>query len=709
MEVAKRHQDQLTRIKETVKQAYENYRHNYERFNEFRSFIFDTSLTDDDVTLLTTISKPQLEFNITEAYISRLMGEFSKQEPSIIVSAEDQDKADPTTIHVVEQYIRYMLMDTNNHHTKYEVYKDIISGGFSSFKIWTDYKNSMSFDQELHVDRVYDPTLVGYDPLARYSHKGDGRYCFELFPMSKDTFEQDFPDIDISRLKFNQSFAGFNWAYLNGSVEIVLVCDYYEKKKRNIKIVQLVDGRVMSQKEYDKLLQSWNSIMQPPAIKGKSRWTNIETIVRYRCIDNQVIEYSETDFTMFPLIFVDGNSIMIKNPKTSSTVRQLTRPYVYHAKGAQKLKNFAGITLANEIENIVQHKIMVAKEALPKEEDWLQAYVDIQKPSTYVFNAFFEQDPDKAIPNPIREVQRVPTPPEVSQTFQATDSLIQNILGSYDAALGINDNQLSGVAIVEAATQSNAAAMPYVVSFLQGLQRVAEFLVDIIPKYIVTPRTVPIMGIDGKRDYVKVNQPNGVNLNYDQNVLNVKVEAGVSFQIQKSRALNQIIALMQASPLFAQFMNEKGLPVLLDNIEIRGIDQLKLMVDEWMQEMAQQKAMAMQQQQQQMQNNPLVMKNQIEMQKLQQAAQKNQGQFAVDMAKIKADQMKALSDALIAKNSNEVQALKAQTEQFAKEVELKVKMTDQAHRHAKESLELHHAHERHKREMRNEQSQTPQY
>lgn len=690
MEVAKRYQDQLSRIKETVKESYENFRANYERFNEFRSFIFETSLTDDDITLLTTLSKPQLEFNITEAYISRLMGEFSKQEPSIAVSAEDEDKADPVTVHVVEQYIRYKLMDTHNHHTKYEVYKDIVSGGFSSFKIWTDYKNSMSFDQEINVGRVYDPTLVGYDPLARYSHKGDGRFCFELFPMSRPTFEADFPDIDISKLKFNQSFAGFNWTYLNGQTEVILVCDYYEKKKRQVKIVQTVDGKVMTLKEYEKMQGAWGEIAQPPAIKGKPRWTSLETIVRYRCIDNQVIEYSETDFTMFPLIFVDGNSIMIKNPKTSSTVRQLTRPYVYHAKGAQKLKNFAGITLANEIENIVQHKIMVAKEALPKEMDWLQAYKDIQKPSTFVYNAFFEQDPDKPIPNPIREVQRIPTPPEVTQTFQATDSLIQNILGSYDASLGINDNQLSGIAIVEAATQSNAAAMPYIVGFLQGLQRVAEFLVDIIPKYITTPRTIPIMGIDGKRDYVKVNQPNGVDMKFESNALNVKIEAGVSFQIQKSRALNQIIALMQASPLFAQFMNEKGLPVLLDNIEIRGIDQLKMMVDGWMQEMQQQKQMAMQQQQQQMQNNPQIIKNNIEMQKLQQSAQKNQAEFAIDMQRLKNDQMKVLTDALIAKNNNEVQALKAQTERFAKEVDLRLKGRDQTHRHAKETLDLHH-------------------
>jgi uncharacterized protein YeaO (DUF488 family) len=440
------------------------------------------------------------------------------------------------------------------------------------------------------------------------------------------------------------------------------------------------------------------NVAQIPGTKGKMRTTQLETVCRYRCIETEVIEYSETDFTYFPLVFFDGNSIMLKNPKTSGAVQQMTRPYVYHAKGAQKLKNFAGITLANEMENIVQHKFIVAKEALPKEMDWLAAYKDMQKPSNMVFNAFFEQDPDKPIPNPIREVQRVPTPPEVVQTFASTDSLIQNILGSYDAALGINDNQLSGIAIVEAATQSNAAAMPYIVGFLQGLQRVAEIIVDLIPKYYTTPRTIPVMGINGKQDYVKINQENGVPMKYDTNVLNVKVEAGVSFQIQKSRALQQLIALQQVSPLFAQFMNEKGLSVLLDNIEIRGIDELKLMVEDWEKEMAEQREMAKQQAQQEMQNNPIVMKNKLEAQRIQQKDNEihmkgkiAEGQFRMDIMKLKTEQLKIMTDVKENREDNITQRMKAETERFAKQVDLAIKRKDMHHRHFKESIELHHA------------------
>lgn len=700
MQVAQRYQDELESIKKDVKNSYEANKLNNERFHEFRRFTFETSLTQEDITLLNQINKPQLEFNITEAYISRLMGEFSKQEPSISVSAEEEDRADPVIIHVVEQHIRHALRDSKNMSVRWELMKDIYSGGFSVAKVLTRYANPMSFNQVLDFERLFDPTLSGFDQTARLSHKGDGRFCFELFPYEKSEFEREFPNTKLDKISFNRSFAGFNWSYLNGNEKIILVCDYYKKKKKRMQIVQLANNQVITLDQYKKMTKDWEAsgnIGQVMAIKGKPRWTELETIVRYRCIESEVLEVEETDFTYLPLVFFDGNSIMLKNPKTSGAVQQFTRPYVYHAKGAQKLKNFSGITLANEIENIVQHKFMVAKEALPKEMDWLQAYKDIQKPSNMVFNAFFEQDPDKPIPNPIREVQRVPTPPEVVQCFQATDSLIQNILGSYDASLGINDNQLSGVAIVEAATQSNAAAMPYIVGFLQGLQRVAEIFIDLIPKYYKTPRTIPVMGIDGKASYVKINQEDGVNMFYDTNVLNVKVEAGVSFQIQKSRALQQLIALQQASPLFAQFMNDKGLGVLLDNIEIRGIDQLKLMVEEWQQELAQQKAIAQQQQQQEMQNNPLVMRNEIEkgklMQKMQETemkSQMHQGQMMIDMEKLKQSQMKVLSDMIIAKDSTNTQRIKAEAERFAKQVDLALKHRDMHHRHGKEKVEVMH-------------------
>lgn len=688
MEVAKKHQEQLERIKTNVRRAYDYFKPNYDRYNEFRRFVFESSLREEEITLLMTLSKPQLEFNILEAYISRLLGEFSKQQPDIEVSADDQNTADPTTIKILEQHLRHTLTDAKNHHTKYEIYKDLLSGGFSTLKVSTDYASPMAMHQVINIERAYDPTLCGFDQLARYSHKGDGRFCFELFPMSQDDFEDEYPEIPTNELNFRRDFAGFNWSYLNDSTPIIIVGDYYEKKKKRVTIVQLRDGTVKTKKEYDEMLDTWGNIEMPPAIIGKPRVSETDIICRYRLIENRIIEYTDTDFTHLPLVFVDGNSIMIKTPKNGN-VRQVTRPYVYHAKGAQRLKNYAGIALANEVENIVQHKFIIKKEALPKEEDFLQAIKDIQKPSNIVVNAFYEENPDIQIPEPIREIIKVPAPAEVLQAFSGSDQLIQNILGSYDASLGINNNQLSGTALVEAATQSNAAAMPYIVGYLDGYQRAAQIYVDLFPKYYTTNRTIPVMDEEGKKSYAKINSSDGVNMFYDANALNVIVKAGASFQVQKSRTIMMIKEMMGMSPLFAQFIAEKGLNFVLDNMEGRGIDQLKKMVDGWLQEMKQQKQIAMQQQQQEAQNNPATIRNQLAQQKMQIDSQHNQQEYMIDLAKLQQEDKKMDNELKLAHNDTMIEIIKANAEKFSDQTHLRLEHRDMAHRHLKEAIELH--------------------
>lgn len=679
-DVAQTYQNQLDRIKKNIENAYEYFRPNYERYNKFSKFVFKSSLTNEEVVALQGIGKPTLEFNFLEAYVSRLRGEFSKQEPSISVRAVDGKPVDPKMIDTTEGHMRSILFDANNDSFEYEVYTDLLVGGFSGIKVFSDYENEMSFNQNLYIRRVYDPTLMFHDPEARLSHKGDGRFCGEVFPISIHDFTEEHSDVDISQIKFNQSLGGFNWAYQNGKEKIILVCDYYEKKKKKIKIVQLANQQVMSTKDYNEMVKNWTQIEQPPAIVGKPRDTEIVTICRYRVIQNKVLEYKETNYKFLPIIFVDGNSRLIRNTDNGD-VQQFTRPYVYHAVGLQRLKNFAGQTLANELENMVQSKFMIAEEAIAA--NYVKDWINPQSASTLVYNAFKPNDNTNIPLPPPSAVPRAPIPPEVTNTFMASDQMVQAILGNYDAALGVNDNQLSGIAIIESATQSNAAAMPYVVGFLQGLNQAAQVILDLIPKYYVTPRTIPVISPDGKRTYHYINQQGGVNLAYTTNVLEVRVEAGVNFAIQKSRALQQIIGLMQASPLFAQFMNQEGLPILLDNLEILGADQLKEAAETFMQNMKQQQA---QQAQMASQMNPIALKQQ----ELAAKQQQNQAENALELAKLQNDNIEIQLQAMSDHQDRILSAAKIQAENLHNTAKFGLESKDQLHQHAKDAIELTH-------------------
>ncbi len=258
------------------------------------------------------------------------------------------------------------------------------------------------------------------------------------------------------------------------------------------------------------------------------------------------------------------------------------------------------------------------KEAIPQEEDYLQALNDIQRANTIVVNAYSENNPDKQIPNPIREVQNIPLPGEVMASFQVTGPMTQTILGSFSSNRGQEVNGASGKAIIESLSADNAASEPFIVGYLAGLTQVGNIVVDLMPKYIVGKRTIPITGKDGEREYKDVNYGNNPYINYDERAIKVNIDAGVNFQVQKTQALQQITGLMQASPEFAQFMNSpKGLGILLDNIQCYGADRLKEAAEEWLEQQAQQQQQAMQMQQQAMMQNPQMIKAQADAQKVQ--------------------------------------------------------------------------------------------
>ena len=582
--------DELERIKEAIEDSYLQFDENYKRYNDFRNFVFVTTQSDNELSLLTQLKKPKVEFNVLEAYISRLRGEFSKHEPSVKCSAKDGKEVDPQVIKVIEGHIRYILQEANKAGLEYHCYTDTLAGGFSAMKIFTEYTGELSFHQDIKMRRVYDPTLVGFDPMATKEDKSDGEFCFEIFPVRRADFERDYPDVSVDNINYAKNLGPFNWSFKVNRDEMLLVADYYEKKKVRKSIIMLSDGQVMTAREYDEFLINWvaeGKIEQAPIQVGKPRTTTITKIIRHKVIENQIFETEETDFRRLPLIFIDGNSILSKENGTG-TVRQFTRPYIYNARGAQKLKNFAGQTLANEIENMGPSKLIVAKDAIPPA--YLDAYTNPQQAIVYIYNAFKNDNVDVPLPPP-QPMPRPQIPPEISNAFMGADSLIQNVLGSFDATMShITDEQVSGIAIQESTTLSNAASMPYVVSFLRGLQSAAQAAVDLIPLYYRTPRTIPVISQDGMKSYVKINQEGGITFDYDNDALEVNVEAGVSFNLQKSRALQQIISLMNASPMFAQFINESGLDIILDNVEIHGIESLRERAMTWMEQLEQQKA-----------------------------------------------------------------------------------------------------------------------
>lgn len=675
--VAKEHNKGLDEMKKCIRSWHNWFSDNNNQFHSARSFVFKTTLSDSDRSAFKELGMPELEFNALHALLMRQLGEFCEQEPSFVVSSEE-DQVNPESVAVVEfvqAHLKNSYEEANKSKANYEVFKDLISGGFSAFKVQTAYRheavNDKAFDQDIFYERV-DPTLCGWDQTSK--DLNEGNYCFDVFYFTKKEFKLKYPNVNIDQIRFNSIFGEFNFSFFDSQHnEIVVVVDFYKKIKKNKRIVRLSNNKVMTKKEYNAMVEDWQDITFPPTVLEER---NIEEsrIHRYRLIENQVIEHDETDYTKLPIIYVDGHSAELrKGDSNSGQMYRHTIPMLYFAFDNQRLKNYSGSSLARSLESMVEQKWVAALEAIPKQ--YLDSYVNPQKNQTIIYNAYDIKNPDKQLPAP-REVSPRDTPGSIINTFMGADRQTQTLVGNYDSMLGINNNEVSGAAIRSGAMNASATNNVYEKAFMNGLSRVARMIVDLIPKYYVTPRSVPVLLPNGDREYKKINQPGGINLmQVNTSLFKVLVTAGPSYALQKQQSLEMLDKFIRANPWLSEFIEKSptAASVLFDNLDIRGADKLKLAYEEFFQQ--EQKAKQMAQQQAQNQMTP----EQVKQMELQLKAKKDQQDFAINTAKVNNDNMQIQLNADAAHRDDIAKAAKTEAENFRSNIDIMLKASQVHH------------------------------
>jgi hypothetical protein len=370
----------------------------------------------------------------------------------------------------------------------------------------------------------------------------------------------------------------------------------------------------MYEKKYEEFSAEWlkTTMMPVPPVIDERRAPFTE-IWHYRFIKGQLIEKPiKTEFEDLPLIYFDGSSQIVDN-------KQFTRPFFWQARDAQKMKNLAAIAMMNGVESMRQTDVLLAKESIPEEPAYQLPWKDPQKQhGALIYNSRMESnDSAPNLPPPII-IPRSSFDPTLLQLFNSLDQTMQTILGSFDARLGIEQKQLSGVAMEEGITQSNATAMPFINNYMDSMNQVAKIFVNLMPKLHQEPRSMQIINKQGLSETHKVNDDENdqsISLKFSPLDLTVKVKSTVNFEIQQAKALDAFVSLMSVSdPLKQFFSSGTGLSIMLDNLSVRGIDQLKQEVPKFMEQQQQQQQQMMQMQ---MQTNPIVVKKQISDQEIQ--------------------------------------------------------------------------------------------
>ena len=507
--------------------------------------------------------RPCLTFNKLLGPINQVANQARMNKPDLEALPVDSS-GDADTANVIEGMIRHIEY-TSKADQVYETALDqSAKGSFGYFKVSTRYCGNKTFDQELRIERITNPFAVLIDPYAKEADKSDMMWAFELEWMPRDDYQAEFGKSELAAMNFFDG--GINpapdWIGKDG----VLVARYWyiDVETKTLVAIQWPDGGVTN--EYLDELQELPEGMKYATDSDGNRIEREDEIRHVNmCRLNGVEILDETDWKgqWIPILACLGEEMFIENKRYLFSL-------IRFARDPQKLYNFYR---SSEAETVM----------LGTKAPWIGAKGSFKDPRWATANtvpwAYLEYEPLDIAGNPTQPPQRnVFEPPIQALTIgaaQAADD-IKATTNVYDASLGAQSNETSGVAIQQRQGQMELSNFHFVDNLNRAILQCGVVLCDLIPKIYDTPREVRILGEDMQEQIVKVNQQftddKGVPKCYDlaNGKYDVRMKIGPSFKTQQEKTSQQLMQMAQNYPQILQVAGD----IIFDNLNFAGADKI---------------------------------------------------------------------------------------------------------------------------------------
>jgi len=499
--------------------------------------------------------KTGLYFNKLYDVFRKIIGEQRKNTPNLKVRSLT-GKATEEDLNLRTDLVKHISYQSRNDIVYQTAFAYALANGYGCFRLDTEFENARSFKQVIRYHRMVDPTRAFWDPKALEPHKGDGNFCGFDTVLSKEEYEATYPNVPHPRsFSDTEQLEQLEW---ERSKDSVTLCDYYVKEWSQMRIYLLDNGESISEDEYEELkndhkkatdhIHSMNPdmvshIIPPlPEIKDE-RITQDYKIMHYRCTQDKILEFTEWPSKVLPVIFVDGDSYYIAG-------QQYCRSLIYYAKDAQRFLNYVGNEIATQFKNI-------------QASQWLGT------PSNIEGNEYQWRNPELQqgilLANPDPKTGQLPTklpPTEIAQSlllhYQRATQDLKEIIGFYDAQS--EGPEQSGVAVQGRAVQGSASAFVFFDNLNRAIEQGARCTLDLLPNIMTTERELNLTRSDGRIHSITLNKemPDGSYKNkIDKGDYDIEVDAGPSFAVQKSQAVEMFVKLSQMDPTVFRLVADK--------------------------------------------------------------------------------------------------------------------------------------------------------
>jgi len=586
----------------------------------------------------TSWDEPCLEFDQLKQFVNQVVNDERQNKPAILVhpagGGASQEIAD-----IEQGLIRAIEYDSNAEAAYDNGFQSAVVGGRGWWRVCTEYVQDAkkpTFNQRIIIKPIMDSMTVYADLDYEQPDASDRRFAFVVEKIPKTEFEKRWKKADAI------SFDAMDTNWKEGK-DVILVADYYRRICTIRNLVAMSDGAVGYEDE----------MPNPPEGVTKLREREVETysVEWYKIAGgNQILEEYDCPGDIIPIIQTTGDDIIIDGKRTYQGL-------VCKARDAQAMLNYGMTQQAIHLALTPKAPWVAPQEAI---EDYQNIWKDANV-KNYSVLPYKHKDRDGApIPPPSR------TQPSMidsgwAQWTGTMTQMMRSTIGMYENSLGMKGNEVSGKAILAREKQGDVGTFHYVDNQHRAIALTGRIIQSWIPVYYDTEQMVHIIGKDGVRKIVTINQksvqPTGNEFDPFKTIIQndvtngdykVSIEAGPGFATKREETAEKLMGLVNSFPQLMQVAGD----VVMKSLDVQDADiiaerfkfalppqiQQALAAEQQGQKVDPVMAQKMQQAQQQMQQM------QQAMQQMQQENQQLKSGAQIDMAKVQAKQQADTAD-----------------------------------------------------------------
>jgi len=614
--------DQNASLWDNIKNARKEAAEKHSLYHEMLNQVYVSSLTKDDEDALSKSIAPKYKMPIIAPFVRRQVETITDGIPSFTVKTNDPNQlteamADKLNVVIKDQLDRSAFKRQN-----YKVIRDSIAGGFGIYKIKLEYANKLSFEQNIRLEAVSNPTNVYFDPCAKQNDMSDASFCFTIEWVEDVLLKKKYPNVNFDLLQFGGGSALTERSEGEDSKRKEFeVCDYYYIETGYAKIYELEGGEVVFKKPEDA-----SSIV-------RTRLTAQKTCKFQRVVGNQILEEAKLPFSTIPFVQVCAEVVIDEDDHKTIV------PYAAPAIHAQRLKSIATNLYAAAAFATPPGRLAIPQEAFGN-KNTQEIMRSVTSRDILVYKQFSSKGGIQTPVNPPHYMTPPPISPEYANLANISDNVIKQTLG---VEFDINQvGNMSGKALYNMADFVNSNVKGFVESLLGALKQCGQLFLEGLKATNRELASTPTENAD------------------------IIVESGINYKLQQQATLEMLMELAQVSPTFAQFMDKEGVKLMLQNMDLNSKAELTTSYDGFEEALKKQPPRILPQVQMEQQ------KMQMEAQKQQQSFELKQQEHNLKAAELNIETQKLQLDAKQAENKAAKDATDSYLDKYKAEMDLQM-------------------------------------